>query len=129
MLDARMSGNWQPRRRLGNPDRQARTQYSPSARTERAIIAAAVTVLPKAVEALIAQVTVDAVTPQQIQRGFEAAARQGDVLRVVLRIADDTGLIPDRHAHGLCLVKLRVLECSQTNQSIGQSPRLQAACR
>lgn len=42
------------------------------------------------------------------------------MLRVVLRIADDTGLVPYRHAHGLSLVELRILECSQTNQSVGQ---------
>ena len=43
-------------------------------------------------ETLIAQVTGNAVIPQKIQRSIKATARQRDVLRVVLGIADDTGL-------------------------------------
>ena len=124
----------------------------------RAMIAAAVTVLPKAVgahstpascfsmaatacllvrpqradevdfdglagEPLVLQIAADAVVSQQGKRCIEAAARQGDVLRVVLGAADDARLVPHRHAHGLGLVELGVLEGRQADQPVGQRLR------
>ena len=74
-------------------------------------------------ETLIAQLTADTVVAQQIQRGIEATARQGDVLRETFRIADDAWLVPYRHTHGLGLVELGILEGSQTDQAVGQSLR------
>jgi hypothetical protein len=69
---------------------------------------------------LVLQVVSDAVVFQQGKCRVQATARQGNVLRVVLGVADDAGLVPHRHAHGLGLVELGVLEGRKADQPIGQ---------
>ena len=73
-----------------------------------------------AAEAFVSQVTGNAVLSQQGLRGVQAPARQGDVLGEVLCAADDPGLVPNRKAHGLCLVELGVLERGQADEPVGQ---------
>ena len=74
-------------------------------------------------DALIVQVAGDSVLAQQRQRGIQAAAGQGDVLRVVLGATDDARLVPHRHPHRLRLVELGVLERREADQAIGQRLR------
>ncbi|OIQ72318.1 hypothetical protein GALL_460570 [mine drainage metagenome] len=73
-----------------------------------------------AANAFVSQVAGDAVLAQQRQGGIQTPAGQRDVPRVVLGAADDTRLVPHRHAHRLRLVERGVLERRQADQAIGQ---------
>ena len=53
----------------------------------------------------------------------QTAARQADVLRMVLGASDDARLVIGRQAHRLGLVELGILKCRQPNQSIAQTGR------
>lgn len=67
-------------------------------------------------EPFVYDVTGNAVLTSQIQRRIETAPWQGNVLRIVLRLANDTRRVPHRHAHRLGPVELRVLEGGQSDQ-------------
>ena len=61
-----------------------------------------------------------AVFQEQRLRSLQTATGQGNVLGIILRAANDAGLVPHRHAHGLRLVELGVLERSQANEPVSQ---------
>src|SRR6218665_3775888 len=84
-----------------------------------AITAAAVTVLPKAVGAQRTPVSCCSVAPT----ATSWSSRSVPAKRTSICAPDDARFVPDREAHGLCLVELRVLEGRQANETVGQCLR------
>lgn len=73
--------------------------------------------------AFIVNLAVDTIVLEQRNGRFKTAPGERDVLRKILRTADDAGLVPYRKAHRLCLVELRVLECREPDQAVGKRLR------
>ena len=83
----------------------------------------------RAVYPFVMYVAADAVASKQFLCGVQAATRKTDVLGEVFSTADDPGLVPNRHAHGLRPVELRVLKGREANQAVGQTVELVAPSR
>ena len=72
----------------------------------------------RAVYPFVMYLATDAIASKQFLCGVQAATRKTDVLGEVLSTADDPWFVPNRHAHGLRPVELRVLKGRQTKQPI-----------
>ena len=71
-------------------------------------------------KAFITDLALDAVVVQQSHGCIEATPGECDVLWEIFSAADHAGLVPNRKAHRLRPVKLRVLKSGETDQAVGQ---------
>src|SRR5678816_2929277 len=84
----------------------------------RSAVAVELNLKRNSAEPMICNLDRDAMALAQIEYFLQQAPRQGDMMNQVFSASDDAEFAKSRESHRLCLIKLRILKCSQAHQAI-----------